>query len=65
MKAGDSLYVDNGEVMVVAWKDKKVLTALSIKHNRSLAAITRMKKENGKTEQIMKPLCITEYNQIC
>ena len=63
MKAGDSLFVDNGKVMVVAWKDKKVVTALSTKHDRSLAAITRRKKKgHGKTEQIMKPLCVTEYN---
>ena len=64
MKVGDSLSVDNSKVMVVAWKDKKVVTALSTKHDGSLAAITRRKKKrHGKTEQIMKPLCVTEYNQ--
>ena len=50
--------------MVVAWKDKEVVTALSRIHDGSLAAITRRKKKgHGKTEQIMEPLCVTEYNQ--
>ena len=64
MKAGDSLSVDNGKVMVVAWKDKRVVTALSTKHDGSLSAITRRKKNgHGETEQIVKPICVTEYNQ--
>ena len=63
MKAGDSLSVDNGKVMVVAWKDKRVVTALSTKHDGSLGPITRKKKKGGgETEKIMKPLCISEYN---
>ena len=63
-KAGYSFSVDNGKVMVVAWKDKQVVTALSTKHDKSLGAITRRKKKgHGKTEQIMKFLCVTEYNQ--
>ena len=64
MKAGDCISRDNGRVMVLAWKDKRVVTALSTKHDGSLAAITRRKKRgHGETEQIMKPLCIIEYNQ--
>ena len=51
MKAEDSLSVDNGKVMVVAWKDKRVVTALSTKHDGSLGVITRKKKKgHGKTE---------------
>ena len=64
MKAGDSLAVDNGKVMVVAWKDKRVVTALSTKHDGSLSTITRRKKRgHGETEQVLKPQCIIEYNQ--
>ena len=64
MKAGDFLSVDNGKVIVVAWKDKRVVTALSTKHDGSLGVITRNKKKGrSKTEQIVKPLCITECNQ--
>ena len=44
--------------MVVAWKDKRVETALSTKHDGSLGVITR-KKKKGHSE----PLCITECNQ--
>ena len=64
MKAGDCIARDNGKVMVLAWKDKRVVMALSTKHDGSLTAITRRKKKgHGKTEQIMKPLCVMEYNQ--
>ena len=64
MKVGDSLAVDNGKVMVVAWKDKRVVTALSTKHDGSLSTITRRKKRgHGETEQVLKPRCIIEYNQ--
>ena len=63
MKAGETVSVDNGKVMVIAWKDQRVVTALSTKHNGSLAAITRRRKKgHGETEEILKPLCITEYN---
>ena len=56
--------MDNGKVIVAAWKDKKAVTALSTKPNRSLAAITRRKKKgHHETEQIMKLLCVTEYNK--
>ena len=55
MKAGATVSLDNGKVMMVAWKDKSVVT--------SLAAITwRLKKGLGETEEIMKPLCVTECN---
>ena len=64
MKVGDCISRDNGKVMVLAWKNKRVVTALSTKHDGNLAAITRRKKRgHGETEQIMKPLCIIEYNQ--
>ena len=47
MTAGDSFFVNNDKVMVVAWKDKRVVTALSMKHNGSYAAITGRKKKGG------------------
>ena len=63
MKAGETVSVDNGKVMVIAWKDRRVVTVLSTKHNGSLAAITRRRKKGcGETEEILKPLCITEHN---
>ena len=64
MKPGESIAVDNGKVMVVAWKDTRVVKALSIKHNGTLSSITRRKKKgHGETETILKPQCIIEYNQ--
>ena len=44
IKAGNSLSVDNGKVMVVGWKDKRVVTALSTKHNGRLGIITQKRR---------------------
>ena len=56
MKAADSLSVDNGKVVVVAWKNRRVVTALSTKHDENLGVITRKKKGHDETEKIVKPL---------
>ena len=64
MKAGDSLCVDNGKVMVVAWKDKRVVTAISTRHDGGLATISRRRKKGqGEMEHLVKPKCIIEYNR--
>ena len=47
---------------MVAWKDKRVVTPLSTKHDESLGIIARKKKGHGEIAQIMKPLYIAEYN---
>ena len=46
MKAGETVSVDNEKVMVIPWKDRRVVTASSTKHNGSLAAITQEKKRS-------------------
>ena len=63
MKSGESIAVDNGKVMVVAWKHMKHVS-LSTKHDGTLSCISRRKKKgHGETETILKPQCIIEYNQ--
>ena len=64
MKPGESIAVNNGKVMVVAWKDTRVVQALSTKHDGNLSSINRRKKKgHDETETILKPQCIIEYNQ--
>ena len=33
--------VDNGKVMILAWKDKRIVKAISTKHDGSISSITR------------------------
>ena len=54
---------DNGKLMVLSWKDHRIVTAISTKHDDSVVPITRIKKGGGgEVETIMKPKAIVDYN---
>ena len=54
---------DNGKVVVLAWKDKRVVKALTTKHDASVCSITRRQRGgNRDVEVISKPVAITDYN---
>ena len=54
----------NGKVMVLAWKDKRIVKAISTKHDSSVVSISRRKKGgHGAMEEVQKPVCICDYNQ--
>jgi len=64
MRAGDVIARDNGKVHVLAWKDKRVVKAISTKHDASTTTITRrIKRGGGATEEVSKPACIVDYNK--
>jgi len=64
MRSGDVTARDNGKVMVLAWNDKRVVKAISTKHDALMTTITRRKKHGcGAMEQISKPVCIVDYNK--
>ena len=64
MKRHEVVAKNNGKVTVLAWKDKRVVKAISTKHDGSLRTISRRKKGgHGEMENIEKPVCICEYNQ--
>ena len=44
MARHDVIARDNGHVMVLAWKDKRIMKAISTKHDSSVISITRRKK---------------------
>lgn len=52
----------NDNVMVLAWKDKRVVTMLSTVHNNTVETITRTGKR-GEEEQFSKPKVIIEYTK--
>lgn len=63
MKPGDVIARDNGKVMVLAWKDKRVVKAISTKHDNSMEIVQRWKKKGkGEKEEVEKPSCIVAYN---
>ena len=64
MRAGDVIARDNGKVLVLAWKDKRVVKAISTKHDASTTTVTRRKKRGGGVmEEVSKPTCIVDYNK--
>ena len=64
MARHDVIARDNGKVMVLAWKDQRVVKAISTKHDDTLRTIQRRKKGgHGAMEDVEKPACICDYNE--
>ena len=56
--------MDNEKVMVLAWKNKQIVKAISSKHGGSVCSIIRQKKgRHGAMEELSKPVSIVDYNQ--
>jgi len=58
MRAGDVIARDNGKVLVLVWKDKRVVKAISTKHDASTTIITRRKKRGGGATEGGKQVCL-------
>ena len=64
MARHDVIARDNGHVMVLAWKDRRIVKAISTKHDSSVISITRWKKGGGGVmEEVEKPVAICDYNE--
>ena len=69
LKKGDVTFCRKGDVFVIAWKDKKIVSMVTTNNNASTRAVTRNKKskKNGKRnfqqETVDKPLAIIDYNK--
>ena len=56
--------MDNGKVVVMAWKDKRVVKAITTKHDASKCTIHRRKRGGqGQIEAVQKPSAIDDYNK--
>ena len=54
----------NEKVTVLAWKDKRIVKAITMKHDNSMVSVTRRKKGgHGEREQIQTPVCVCDYNK--
>ena len=64
LKKHDIVAKDNGKVMVLSWKDKRLVKFISTNHDASMVTIQRRKKGgHGEMEQVKKPACICNYNK--
>ena len=49
---------------VLAWKDKRIVKAITTKHDDSMVSVTRRKKGgHGERELIQKLVCVCNYNK--
>ena len=64
MQRHEVIAIDSGKVMVLTWKDKQIMKAISTMHDGSVCCITRRKKRWHRVmEEVMKPASIVDYNQ--
>lgn len=64
MNLGEIISRSNGKVMVLAWKDRRIVTSISTKHDDSASPVSRLKKGGkGARETVLKPEVIIDYNE--
>jgi len=64
MNTGDVVSRDNGKVLVLAWKNKRIVKAITTKHDASVTFVSRRKRKGGgQLEWVSKPVCIVDYNR--
>ena len=63
LKRGETLMRHNGKVMVVAWRDKRVVRAISTHHENENTTV--WVKQKGTKEKVTteKPVCVAQYNK--
>ena len=66
MKSGDVITRDNAKVMVLAWKDKRIVKVISTKHSASVSFVTRRKKKGGgQMEKVKNQIALLITTNIC
>ena len=64
MSRFDVIAKDNGKVFVYAWKDKRVVKAISTMHTGDgFVEVERRKKKSAEMEKVKKPTVIYDYNK--
>jgi hypothetical protein len=64
MKKHEVISRDNGKVMVLACKDKRIVKVISTKHDDSVCSITRIVKGGQRQKEIItKPAAVVDYNK--
>lgn len=59
---GEVVAVQNGEVMVMAWKDKRIVKMVSTLHNDEMAEVGVRRRGHRERVVESKPKCILQYN---
>ena len=64
LKKGDIVARDNGQVLVMAWQDKRVVRVITTQFDATAAPVLLRKKSGrGEFEEVMKPVAVIEYNR--
>lgn len=61
IKKGDIVFRKKSEILLLVFKDKRVIKMISTIHSAEMVPTGRQDRKTK--ENIMKPLCITEYNK--
>ena len=64
LSKGEMLAMDNGQTMVIAWLDTKLVTTLTNMHTAQMEETSqRKKKSDGSLERVWKPSAVIDYNK--
>ena len=62
LKKGERLMRHNREVMLVAWRDKRIVRILSTLHRDEMRTVPVREKDKEELQMKQKPVAIVEYN---
>jgi hypothetical protein len=60
MKCGDISGYGNGNILLMGWKDKRVVLMTSMYHDTSMEKVVTVQKV-GQQKEILKPVCVLDY----
>ena len=63
LKPGETIMRHNGDVMVTAWRDKRVVRVVSTIHKHRMVTVQERKKGRSGRVEVQKPLAVAEYNK--
>lgn len=63
LAAGERIARHNDAVMVVAWRDKRIVRMISTFHQDAMTTVEVRKKGQSERVPQRKPVCVVEYNQ--
>jgi hypothetical protein len=62
MKSGDTFTYRSGNVLLMGWKDKRVVLMISTYHDTSMEKTVTIQK-GGRQKEIEKPMCVLDYSK--
>ena len=60
---GDTVAAQNGDCMVLAWRDKRVVKVISTMHNDEIVNVHVWQHGQREHVAMQKPKCVVDYNK--